>query len=134
MTVKEFIQRVKNNEIDIVEHTEKVIEECRRINNEYNYFNTISEDLALKQAHELKKLIRNKDKSIKNKRLLGAAISVKDNICVKDVESTAGSMILRGYKPLFDAFAIQRVKEEGGIIIGKTSQDEFGFGAFSVNT
>jgi len=134
MTAKEFIQRVKNSEIDIVEHTEKVIEECRRINNEYSYFNIISEELALKQAHELRKLIRNNDKPVKNKKLLGVAISVKDNICVKDVESTAGSVILRGYKPLFDAFVIQKVKEEGGIIIGKTSQDEFGFGAFSVNT
>src|SRR3989344_1559333 len=134
MAVKDFISKVKDNEIDIVEHTEKVIEECKKINEEYNYFNVISEELALQQAHNLKKLIKNKDKSIKNKKLLGVAISVKDSICVNGIESTAGSKILQGYKPLFDAFVIQKVKEEGGIIIGKTSQDEFGFGGFSVNS
>ncbi|MBI2654136.1 Asp-tRNA(Asn)/Glu-tRNA(Gln) amidotransferase subunit GatA [Candidatus Woesearchaeota archaeon] len=133
MSIHDFIKKVKNNEIDIVEHTQKVIEECKEINTEYNYFNTISEELALQQANNIQKLIKNKDKPLKNKKLLGVVISVKDGICVKDVESTAGSRILQGYKPLFDAFVIQRVKEEGGIIIGKTSQDEFGFGSFSVN-
>ena len=131
--MQEFIKKIRNNEIDIVEHTHKVIKECKKINKEYNYFNLISEDLALEQAEDLHKQIKNNDKTIKNKKLLGVAISVKDAICVKGVESTAGSRILKGYKPLFDATVIRKVKEEGGIIIGKTSQDEFGFGSFSVN-
>ncbi len=133
MNTGEFIDKVKNQEIDIVEHTKKVIDECKKINKEYSYFNTISEELALEQAKEIQKQIKNNDKSIKNKKLLGVAISVKDAICVKGVESTAGSKILKGYKPLFDATVIKRVKEAGGIIIGKTAQDEFGFGSFSVN-
>ncbi len=134
MHIAEFIDKIKNNEIDIVENTEKVIEECKKINKEYDYFNAISEELALAQAKEIKKQIKNKYKGIKNKKLLGVAISVKDNICVKGVETTAGSKILEGYRPLFNATVIEKVIEEGGIIIGKTSQDEFGFGAFSVNT
>src|SRR3989344_2104799 len=108
MPVQNFISQVKNSEIDIVEHTRKVIEECRRINEEYNYFNTISEELAVEQAKALKKSIENNDKSIKNKKLLGVAISVKDSICVKGVESTAGSRILKGYKPLFNATVIEK--------------------------
>ncbi len=133
MKTKEFIEKIRNNEIDIVEHTHKVIEETKKINKEYNYFNVISENLALQQAKELHKQIKSNDKSIKNKKLLGVAISVKDAICVKGVESTAGSKILKGYKPLFDATVIKRVKDAGAIIIGKTAQDEFGFGSFSVN-
>lgn len=132
--IHDFIKKIKNDEIDIVEHTEKILEDCRKINREYNYLNTISEELALSHAKDLRKQIKSKDKKIKGRKLLGIAISAKDAICVRDVETTAGSKILQGYKPLFDAFVIQRIKEEGGIIIGKTSQDEFGFGAFSVNT
>lgn len=132
--IYEFIKKVKSREIDLVEHTEKLIEECRKVNKEYGYFNVISEELALSQAKEISKKISSEGrKFFANKKLLGVAISVKDSICVKDVESAAGSKILQGYKPLFDAFVIQRVKDEGGIIIGKTSQDEFGFGGFSVN-
>ena len=131
--MQDFIKKIKNNEIDIVEHIENVIVECKKINKEFNYFNVISEDLALEQAKKLRKKIKNNDKEIKNKKLLGVAVSVKDGICVKGVESTAGSRILKGYKPLFDATVIRRVKDAGGIIIGKTGQDEFGFGSFSVN-
>ena len=133
MMIKDFINKVKNSEIDIVEHTYKLIEECKQINNKYNYFNAISEELALNSAREIKIQLKQNNKKIKNEKLLGVAVSVKDAICVKDVETTAGSKILQGYKPLFDAFVVQKVKEEGGIIIGKTSQDEFGFGGFSVN-
>src|SRR3989338_7544718 len=133
MNIKEFVEKIKNGEINIVEHTEKVMEECKKINKEYNYFNIISEDLALSQAKEIQKQIKNNDKGIKNKKLLGVAVSVKDAICVKNVESTAGSRILKGYKPLFDATVVKKAKEAGAIIIGKTAQDEFGFGSFSVN-
>ncbi len=132
--IKSFAEKIKNEEIDIVEHTYKIIEECKELNNEYGYFNTISQDLALHQAKEIKKLIKAKDRSIKNKKLLGVAVSVKDSICVKDVESAAGAKILKGYRPLFNATVIEKVLNEGAIIIGKTAQDEFGFGAFSVNT
>lgn len=131
--IYDFIKKVKNNEIDVVEHTYRLIEDCKKINKEYNYINTISEEPALNQTREIKLQLKQKSKNIKNKKLLGVAVSVKDAICVKDIETTAGSRILQGYKPLFDAFVIQRVKEEGGIIIGKTSQDEFGFGGFNVN-
>jgi len=129
----EIANKIKNQEIDVVEHTEKIIEECKKINDEYNYLNIISEDLALQQAKEIKKQLKNKDNNIKSKKLLGVAVSVKDAICVKNIETTAGSKILQGYKPLFDAFVIQKIKEQGAIIIGKTAQDEFGFGGFSVN-
>tara|TARA_Y100000310_G_scaffold187875_1_gene187855 strand:+ start:887 stop:2293 length:1407 start_codon:yes stop_codon:yes gene_type:complete len=125
MNSLEFIQKVKKKEIDIVEHTKKVLEECKKLNKEYHYFNVISEDLALQQAKQIKKDPRGK--------LAGLPVSVKDCICVKDVESRAGSKILTGYKPVFDASVIEEIKKEGAIIIGKTAQDEFGFGSFSVN-
>jgi|TARA_Y100000310_G_scaffold282433_1_gene303638 aspartyl-tRNA(Asn)/glutamyl-tRNA(Gln) amidotransferase subunit A len=125
MKVKDFVKHVKSGNIDVVEHTKKVLDETKKINKEYNYFNVISGELALEQAKNIKKN--------KKGRLLGVPISVKDCICVKDVESTAGSRILKNYKPLFNATAIQKIIDEGGIIIGKTSQDEFGFGGFSTN-
>src|SRR3989344_5473353 len=126
MNLKEFVKQVQNKEIDIVEHTQKVLQECKKINKEYNYFNTISEDLALEQAKAIKKNPKGK--------LAGVAISIKDAICVKDIESTAGSKILKGYKPYFHATAVEKAINEGAIVIGKTSQDEFGFGSFSTNT
>ncbi|MBS3167178.1 Asp-tRNA(Asn)/Glu-tRNA(Gln) amidotransferase subunit GatA [Candidatus Woesearchaeota archaeon] len=126
--LKQHINSVKNDEVNILESTYKVLEKIKKLNSEYNCFNTISEDLAIQQAKNLRK-----DKGIKKKKIPGLFVSVKDCLCVKNVESTAGSRILKGYKPLFNATAIQKLIDEGAIIIGKTAQDEFGFGGFSTN-
>ena len=88
-----------------------------QLNQEYHCFNII-QDLQEKEEGKLK----------------GLKISVKDSICVKDMESAAGSKMLEGYKPVFHATAVQKVLNEGATIIGKTSQDCFGFGSFSMNT
>lgn len=125
MKIQEFIEKVQNKEINIVEHTHKVLEETKKINKTYNYLNNISEELAIKQAENIKKNPKG--------RLAGLPISIKDSICVKDVESTAGSKILKNYKPILNATAVEKAINEGAIIIGKTAQDCFGFGSFSTN-
>ncbi len=61
-------------------------------------------------------------------------IAVKNNICVKGMPAAAGSMILEGYVPPFSATAITKLEALGATVIGKTVQDEFGFGTFNVNT
>ena len=64
----------------------------------------------------------------------GFTFSAKDNLTSKDMETCAGSKILIGYKPVFDATSIARMREEGGFLMGKTNMDEFGFGTFSTNS
>ncbi|CAK8565512.1 unnamed protein product [Lathyrus sativus] len=61
--------------------------------------------------------------------LAGVLVAVKDNICTADMPSTGGSRILENYRPPFDATAVKRVKELGGIVVGKTNMDEFGMGS-----
>ena len=65
--------------------------------------------------------------------LYGLPISVKDCICTEGIQTTSGSKVLEGYIPPFDATCITKVKQNGGFILGKTAQDEFGFGTFSTN-
>ncbi|XP_004140137.1 glutamyl-tRNA(Gln) amidotransferase subunit A, chloroplastic/mitochondrial [Cucumis sativus] len=72
------------------------------------------------------------DKILRNEELgplAGVLVAVKDNICTAGMPSTAGSRILDGYRPPFDATAVKRIKELGGIVIGKTNLDEFGMGS-----
>ncbi len=63
----------------------------------------------------------------------GFQFSVKDNICVDGVESSASAEILEGYVPPFDATAVERMRGRGFSFIGKTKMDEFGFGTFGIN-
>ena len=60
--------------------------------------------------------------------------SAKDNLTSKDFETKAGSRILEGYYPPFDATPIAKLREAGGFLSGKTNMDEFGFGTFSANS
>jgi aspartyl-tRNA(Asn)/glutamyl-tRNA(Gln) amidotransferase subunit A len=93
-----------------------VLDKAREIQKKYSPFITIA------------------DKETKGKgKLAGIAISVKDNICTAGMQTTAGSKILEGYIPPFNATCVEKVLKEGAFIIGKTAQDEFGFGTFSVN-
>lgn len=60
--------------------------------------------------------------------LAGVPLGVKDNLCTRDMPSTGGSQILRGYCPPFDATAVAKLRASGAILVGKTNMDEFGMG------
>jgi aspartyl-tRNA(Asn)/glutamyl-tRNA(Gln) amidotransferase subunit A len=61
--------------------------------------------------------------------LHGVPIAIKDNIVVRDMPATAGSRILEGYQPPYDATAVTRLEEAGAVIVGKTNCDEFAMGS-----
>jgi len=114
ISVKQFIDQGKN--IDHNDFHSKLIEELKRINKKFHLLQCIDES-----------------KPQAKPSLFSLPISVKDNICTKGLQSSAGSQILNGYIPPFDATSVARTKEAGGAVIGKTNQDEFGFGTFSTN-
>lgn len=125
MNTSEFVKKVQSQEIDIVSHTQKALARLKEINKEYFYLNEIAEENAMQQAEKLAKNPKGK--------LAGIVVSLKDAICAKGIQTRGGSRILTGYKPVMNATVTQKIINEGGIIIGKTIQDEFGFGGFSVN-
>ncbi len=119
LSVEEYLRGAREGSISAADSIKEAVAKSKEIQKKYSPFITINEKAEASRTKG---------------RLYGLAVSVKDNICTKGLQTTAGSKILEGYIPPFDATCIEKIKNEGATIIGKTAQDEFGFGTFSVNT
>jgi aspartyl-tRNA(Asn)/glutamyl-tRNA(Gln) amidotransferase subunit A len=61
--------------------------------------------------------------------LAGVPIAIKDVLCTLGMPSTAGSRILEGWIPPYDATVVARLRSAGLVPLGKTNMDEFAMGS-----
>lgn len=82
---------------------------------------------ALEEAEKL-------DSQKKKGRLYGYVFAVKSNINVKGLVCNCASHVLENYVAPYDSGVVERIKAEGGIIIGMTNMDEFASGSSGENS
>jgi aspartyl-tRNA(Asn)/glutamyl-tRNA(Gln) amidotransferase subunit A len=130
--INELHQKLVNKEITAVELVNGYLNKIQEKDKEINAFiSFVDKETILKQAELVDEKI---SKGEKIQLLEGIPFAVKDNMLVLGTKTTAGSKILENYDSAFDATAIQKLKNQGAILLGKTNMDEFAMGSSTENS
>jgi aspartyl-tRNA(Asn)/glutamyl-tRNA(Gln) amidotransferase subunit A len=130
-TIRELHQMLLDREVSSVELTEAVLGQIDAVGEQTKAYLLVTRELALRQAKAADERLRAKGDV---KPLTGIPIALKDVLCVKDVVSTAGSKILKGFTPPYSATVVDRLEAEGAVFLGKTNCDEFAMGSSNENS
>ncbi|HOK56424.1 MAG TPA: Asp-tRNA(Asn)/Glu-tRNA(Gln) amidotransferase subunit GatA [bacterium] len=129
-SVCELKKLYKKKEVKPSEVVSLLLEEIYRKDKDIHSYLYVTE----KTIEEAKRIDEKIAKGEELKELEGIPVSIKDNICTKGMPTTCASKILENFIPPYDATVIERLKNAGAIIIGKTNMDEFAFGSSTENS
>ncbi|MFA6547521.1 MAG: Asp-tRNA(Asn)/Glu-tRNA(Gln) amidotransferase subunit GatA [Candidatus Magasanikbacteria bacterium] len=130
LTIKEAQDGLLSKKFTSVELTQACLEKIKERNKELNAFITVCEESALAEAVRADEILMTGNAQ----PLTGIPFAVKDAICTAGVRSTGAAKILDNYVPPYNATVIEKIRVQGGVLLGKTNCDAFGHGASNENS
>lgn len=126
LTAHEAQDLLSSGTISSVELTEAVLKRVDEIEPQVNSYITVTQDRALEAARAA-----DEARAAGNAKgpLAGIPVMVKDNLSTEGVPTTAGSRMLLGYTPPYDAYVVEQFRSGGAVILGKGNLDEFAMGS-----
>jgi len=129
LTISQARTELDNGTLSSRELTVSCLDRIKRIDKNIHSFLSVTEEKALQQADAADKQIA----SGTAEPLCGIPFSLKDLLCTKGVKTTCGSKILENFVPPYDATVVEKLKNQGAVILGKVAMDEFAMGSTSEN-
>jgi aspartyl-tRNA(Asn)/glutamyl-tRNA(Gln) amidotransferase subunit A len=118
-------------EITATSLTESHYERIGSKDPEINSFLALCRERALSQAEKVDGMAA-AGKALPS--LAGIPVGIKDVLALKGAPATAGSRILKGYRPPYDATVVTKLEAAGAILLGKLNCDEFAMGSSNENS
>ncbi len=126
-TVKHIMESLRRRESKPSEWAEASLARIRALDDRIGAFLHVDEEGALGAARRL-------DGETPNHPLFGIPYALKDNLCTEGLPTTAASRILEGYVPPYSATVADKLRQAGGVLVGKTNLDEFAMGSSTENS
>ena len=123
-TVTELRNLIVAKKLSPVDLTEGYLRRIDALDPLMNSYLTVMYDDAMNQAKKAEQSVMDKGSALGP--LHGIPISVKDLDAVKGIRTTFGSLVFKDYISKQDSIIIERIKNSGAIILGKTNTSEFG--------
>jgi len=130
LTATELRQKICSGEISAVETMEAHLAQIEKVNPQVNAIVTLVPELALEQARKADEKLAQGGKL---GPLHGLPVAHKDLVPTKGIRTTFGSPIFQDFFPEKDALLVERIRNAGGISLGKTNTPEFGAGSQTFN-
>ena len=119
----DLLQLISSKRVSPVELTELFLERIDRLDPQLNSYLLVTHDQALAAAKAAEDAIMRGDDNLGP--LHGLPISIKDTQMTRGVPTTTGSLLFKDRIPEKDAAVVERIKDAGAIILGKTNTSEF---------
>jgi aspartyl-tRNA(Asn)/glutamyl-tRNA(Gln) amidotransferase subunit A len=127
LTAVQTAAAVARREVSAVEVTQAHLDRIAAVDADVHAFLHVDAIGALAQAARVDAAIA--DTGSRTGPLAGVPLAMKDIVVTKGVPTTAGSRILEGWVPPYDATIVTRLKAAGVVLLGKTNLDEFAMGS-----
>ncbi len=124
MPATELVSAIKAKKVSPVEVVSAVLARIDALDPELNAFATLTPELALDAARAAEKSVVAGEQL---GDLHGVPVTIKDLTSTAGIPTQRGSRILAGQIPATDAAFVTRIKQAGGIVLGKTTTPEFGW-------
>ncbi|MFH1634026.1 MAG: Asp-tRNA(Asn)/Glu-tRNA(Gln) amidotransferase subunit GatA [Chloroflexota bacterium] len=136
LTLSQIIPALRCGDFSSRDLTQAYLERIERLEPDLHAFITLTPEQALTKADEADKRLGEWRASPDGNLppLLGVPIAIKDVLATKGIRTTAGSRILEGFVPPYNATVVQRLLGAGMVILGKTNTDEFAMGSSTENS
>ncbi|XP_020775358.1 glutamyl-tRNA(Gln) amidotransferase subunit A, mitochondrial [Boleophthalmus pectinirostris] len=129
VTIKEASLALREGKISPVELCRKCLNRIKKTQH-INAYISVTEEQALTRAQEAEsRLVKGSPKGL----LDGIPFAVKDNFSTQNIKTTCASKMLKDYTPPFNATVVQKLLDQGAVLLGKTNMDEFAMGSGSTD-
>ncbi len=130
MSAREIARRVRQGEVSATEVLEESLSRIEARNPELNAFLRLDVEGARAAAARVDALVSaGEDPGA----LAGVPVALKDNLAQRGVVTTCASRILGDWRPPYNATVIDRLRDAGALLVGKTNLDEFAMGSWTEN-